>query len=237
MKWIARAKSLLQRHHADSFILLLFVIGAIALLVFLKLASEVREGESFAFDRWLLLALRVPSDPSVPIGPNWLRHTMVDFTSLGGTPILALITTAATGYLLVAKRAETAIFLVLAVAGGALTSTLLKLFFARARPDIVHHLVDVTNASFPSGHAMNSAVTYLTLGALLARTEKQRSIRVYLISLAIFLTLTIGFSRVYLGVHWPSDVAAGWCLGGVWALFCSLVARTLQRRRMIEPEG
>ena len=109
--------------------------------------------------------------------------------------------------------------------------------FSRARPELVQHLVEVTNASFPSGHAMNSAITYLTLGALLARTEKSTAIRIYLIALAILLTLTIGFSRVYLGVHWPSDVIAGWCLGGAWAVLCSLAARTLQRRRMLEPES
>ena len=143
----------------------------------------------------------------------------------------------AAGYLLVARRVETALFLVVAIAGGALASTSLKLLFSRARPELVQHLVEVANASFPSGHAMNSAITYLTLGALLARTEKSTAIRIYLIALAILLTLTIGFSRVYLGVHWPSDVIAGWCLGGAWSILCSLAARTLQRRHMLEPEG
>lgn len=234
MNPILKVRELIRRH-AESYILLLFLIVAFGLLIFLKLASEVREGGTFAFDRWLLLALR--SEASVPVGPDWLRRTMVDLTSLGGTPVLTLITVSCAGYLLVARRAATALFLILAISVGGLTSTLLKLAFVRARPELVHHLVEVTNASFPSGHAMNSAITYLTLGALLARTEESRAIRIYLISFAVFLTLTIGFSRVYLGVHWPSDVAAGWCVGGAWAILCSLVARTLQRRRTIEAQG
>lgn len=237
MKLAVKARELLRRHHPGPYVLLLFLAVVFGLLAFLKLASEMREGETLAFDRWLLLALRSNADPSVPIGPDWLRRTMIDLTSLGGTPVLTLITVAAAGYLLVARRAATALFLVLAISGGALTGTMLKLLFARARPELVHHLVEVTNASFPSGHAMNSAVTYLTLGALLARTEKSRAIRAYLIGLAVVLTLMIGSSRVYLGVHWPSDVAAGWCVGGAWAILCSLIARALQRRRTLEPEG
>lgn len=236
MNWLGNVRALLRRHHAESYVLLLFLILAFGLLVFIRLASEVREGETIGFDKWLLLALRRVADPSVPVGPDWLRRTMIDFTALGGTPILTLITTASVGYLLVARRRSTALFLVLAVSGGAITSTVLKLLFVRTRPELVRHLVEVTNASFPSGHAMNSAVTYLTLGALLARTEKSGAIRIYLITLAVSLTLTIGFSRIYLGVHWPSDVVAGWCVGGAWAILCSLIARALQRHRAIEPE-
>ncbi|HTU09949.1 MAG TPA: phosphatase PAP2 family protein [Allosphingosinicella sp.] len=237
MNLLAKARDLQRRHKIETAALLLVLVVAFALLVFLKLASEVRDGETFAFDRWLLLALRSDADPAVPIGPHWLRLTLLDFTALGGTPFLTLITVAGAGYLLFARKRATAVFLVLAISGGAIASTLLKAIFDRARPDLVHHLVEVTNASFPSGHAMNSAIVYLTLGALLARTEESRAIRIYLIALAITLSLIIGFSRIYLGVHWPSDVAAGWCVGGVWAICCSLLARFLQQRRAIEPES
>lgn len=232
-----RMLRLLGRHHADSYALVLFLILAAALFIFLKLASEVAEGDTAAFDKWVLEALRSPADPAVPIGPAWLRRTMVDLTALGGVPVLTLITVAAAFYLVAARKAATAAFVVASVSGGALASTLLKLAFARARPDIVGHLVEVHSASFPSGHALNSAVTYLTLGALLARTEGGRSMRIYVMAVALSLTLVIGFSRVYLGVHWPSDVIAGWCVGAGWAVLCSLVARTLQRRHAIEPEG
>ena len=231
-----RARNFLRKLNVDLYLLVLFLAVAVALFAFLKLASEVMEGDTLAFDRMLLQALRTPGEPHVPIGPEWLRIAMVDITALGGVSVLTLLTVVATGYLIAARRTATAAFLVGAISGGALTSTLLKLTFARARPDVVEHIVAVHSASFPSGHALNSAVTYLTLGALLARAEEKRSVRRYLIGVAIFLTLIIGSSRVYLGVHWPSDVIAGWCVGAAWALLCSLVARALQRRRAIEPQ-
>lgn len=222
--------------NVDASLLILFLLVAGILFAFIKLASEVSEGETAAFDRWLLQALRSPADPSVPIGPHWLRMAMIDLTALGGTTVLTLFTVIAVGYLVAARKAATAAFLAAAVTGGALTGTLLKLFFARARPDLVAHLVVVDSASFPSGHALNSAVTYLTVGALLARAESERSVKIYLIGIAVCLTLVIGFSRVFLGVHWPSDVIAGWCVGAAWAILCSLVARRLQKSRTIEPE-
>lgn len=233
----ARISGLFRKHHPDSYVLVLFLVLAGALFAFLKLASEVVEGDTAAFDRWVLQALRSPADAAMPLGPGWLRAAMVDITALGGVSVLTLLTMVAAGYLIAARKRATATFLVAAVSGGALASTLLKIFFARARPDLVSHLVDVHTASFPSGHALNSAVTYLTLGALLARAEADRPVRIYLMTVAVCLTLVIGFSRVYLGVHWPSDVIAGWCVGSAWAILCSLIARTLQRRRAIEPEA
>jgi undecaprenyl-diphosphatase len=232
-----RILALVRKHHPDSFVLVLFLIIAAALFAFLKLASEVAEGDTEAFDRWVLQALRGAADPTAPIGPDWLRRTMVDLTALGGTPVLTLIVIVVAAYLVAARKVATAAFVVAAVSGGGLASTLLKLVFARTRPDIVGQLVEVHSASFPSGHALNSAVTYLTLGALLARTESARWMRIYVMAVAMSLTLMIGCSRVYLGVHWPSDVIAGWCFGAAWALLCSLAARALQRRRAIEPEG
>jgi undecaprenyl-diphosphatase len=237
MNMRARLLKLIGKLSADSYVLVLFLVVAAALFLFVKLASEVAEGDMFAFDRWALQTLRNPDDPSVPIGPDWLRRTMVDLTALGGVPVLTIITIAVAGYLLAVRKAATAAFVVAAVAGGGLASTLLKLAFARARPDIVGHLVDVHSASFPSGHALNSAVTFLTLGALLARTEGARPMRIYVMVVAISLTLLIGFSRVYLGVHWPSDVLAGWCVGAAWAISCSLLARSLQRRHALEPKS
>lgn len=232
----ARLLGLLKKHKIDSKILALFLVAAGALFLFFRVASEIVEGETFALDRWLLQVMRSAADPSVPAGPGWLRAAMVDVTALGGGAVLTLLTLIAAGYLVAARKPATAAFLVASVSGGALLSTALKLAFSRPRPDLVGHLVEVYTMSFPSGHALNSAVTYLTLGALLARAEDDRRVRVYLMAVAVSLTLIIGFSRIYLGVHWPSDVLAGWCVGSAWAVLCSLIARTLQHRRAIEPE-
>jgi undecaprenyl-diphosphatase len=223
------------RHRIESRIIVVFLILAAAAFFFLSLGSEVIEGETFAFDPWLLAGLRSASDPSLPIGPAWLRSLMIDLTALGGVSVLTIITAIAVGYLLAVRKYATAGFLVAAIVGGAVVSTLLKAIYARPRPELVTHLVEVHSASFPSGHAMNSAITYLTIGVLLARAEQDRRVRIYLLSVAIGLTLAIGVSRVYLGVHWPSDVIAGWCVGGAWAVLCSVVARRLQRRHRIEP--
>ena len=199
----------------------LLVLGA-ALFAFFKLASEVVEGDTMAFDRAILVAFRSAADPAVPIGPRWLAEAMTDVTAFGSLPGLLLVTAAATGYLLLSRRARTALFVLAATGGGLALGALLKLAYARPRPDLVPHLVDVASASFPSGHATDSAIVYLTLGALVARSVPQRGLRVYILSVAILLTLLIGVSRVYLGVHWPSDVVAGWTIGAAWALACSL---------------
>jgi undecaprenyl-diphosphatase len=159
---------------------------------------------------------------------------MRDLTSLGGFTVLTLVTAGAIGYLLIDGKRAAALFVLVAVVGGVGLSESLKHVFARPRPELVAHLVEVQTASFPSGHAMLSAVTFLTLGALLARVQGRKRLKAYLLSVAITLTLLIGASRVYLGVHWPTDVMAGWCAGAAWAMGCWLVATWLQRRGQIE---
>jgi len=221
----------------DRKLLVTFLVVALLLAGVGNLASEVVEGDTLAFDRWLVAGLRDPADPGSPLGPAWLTKTMVDLTALGGGPFLTLLTIAAAGFLLASRKWGMAVFVVIAIAGGGLVGNFLKWIFVRARPDLVPHLVSVDSASFPSGHAMNSAVTFLTLGVLLSRTQKERRLKAYLMGVALFLTLIVGFSRVYLGVHWPTDVIAGWAVGAAWAILCSLVAARLQRRHMIEREG
>jgi undecaprenyl-diphosphatase len=203
----------------------------------MKLASEIGEGGTHAFDTAILLAFRNPADHADPIGPWWLEVMMRDFTSLGGTAVLTLMTIGVLGYLLIERKYKVALFVLIAIGGGTLLSTLLKLGFDRPRPDLVAHAVDVRTASFPSGHALMSAVTYLTLGALLARLHPKRRIKFYILGVALTLTVLIGVSRVYLGVHWPTDVLAGWCIGASWALACWLVAYWLQRHGDIEGSG
>ncbi len=229
LRWFLRA--------LDAKLLAAFLVLAVLGITVANLASEVLEGDTLAFDRWVMEALRSPDNPASPRGPAWVRKTVVDLTALGGGPVLTMLTLLVGGFLLAVRKRATALFVVLAIAGGGLAANLLKLAFVRERPDVVPHLVFVDSASFPSAHAMNSAITFLTLGALLARTQKDWHVKAYLMGAAIVITLLIGFSRVYLGVHWPTDVVAGWIVGAAWAIGCSLVAAVLQKRRTIEREG
>ena len=203
---------------------------------FIALADEVIEGGTQSIDESLLLALRNPADLSDPIGPGWVEEMGRDFTALGGVGVLVLIMLGALGYLILARRYRAALFASIAVPGGILLSTVMKMGFDRPRPDLVPHEAMVYTASFPSGHSMMSAVTYLTLAALLIRVQPALRLKAYLLILAILLTLLVGMSRVYLGVHWPTDVLAGWTAGASWAALCWIVMRWMQRRGQVESE-
>ncbi len=211
-------------------------IGAVgglagAILLFLRVASEVGEGETRTFDNGIMLALRRTGDVTQPIGPAWLKTAMLDITALGGTTVLTLISLLAVGFLLASRRWSRALFLVVAAGGAVLLNVVLKMGYARPRPTVVAHLVDVTSTSFPSGHAMGSAAIYLTLGVLLARSVVEPRVKAYLVGAGVVLTLLVGISRVYLGVHYPTDVLAGWTVGSAWAVLCWLIAERLRRRR------
>jgi undecaprenyl-diphosphatase len=216
--------------------LLLLVAVTAGVWGFLELGDEVGEGETREVDTAILLALRTPGDPSDPIGPGWFEETGRDFTALGGMAVLTLFTLAALGYLLLDGKRHAALLVVVAVGGGMLWSSGLKAGYDRPRPDLVPHGARVYTASFPSGHSMLSAATYLTLGALLARVHPRRRMKAYFLGVAVLLTVLVGASRVYLGVHWPTDVLGGWSGGSTWALACWLVARWLQRRGQVEQE-
>lgn len=197
------------------------------------IAEEVSEGETARLDNAILMAFRVPGHPADLIGPPWLEEMGRDVTSLGSYAFLTFVLLATVGYLLLIRKRALALVMSVAVLGGMLLSTLIKLGIDRARPDIPH-AARVFTASFPSGHATLSAVTFLTLGALLTRANTQPRVKAYFASLAVFLTLAVGVSRVYLGVHYPSDVLAGWCIGSAWAILCWVTALFLQRRGNVE---
>jgi len=217
-------------HHWSSLALLVFGLG---LFAFLYLAGEVIEGETLRFDTWLLLALRVPGDTTDPLGPAWIEEMFRDFTALGGVGVLSLLTLISVGYLWLMGQRRVALFLLFAILGGLLLSSMLKNGFDRPRPELVSHGSHIYTSSFPSGHSMLSAVVYLTGGALLAMVHSAHRVRVYLIGCSILTTLLVGVSRVYLGVHWPSDVLAGWAAGAAWAAACWLVAQWLHERAEI----
>ena len=234
-EWLMRAlnpKTWLTLARQEIVPIAIFLGIALPVLAFIEIADEVTEGEGEVrwFDEGLLLALRT-SDPADPIGPRWLETSVMDISALGGFAVLALVTLFAVGYLLTLNKWRNALMLLVATLGGTVISEGLKMGFNRPRPDLVAHIVETTSMSFPSGHAMLSAVTYLTLGALIARTQEKRSLRGYVLGAAILVTLLIGLSRIYLGVHWPTDVLAGWCLGAAWALICWVAATWLTRDR------
>ena len=219
------------QHHWTSLALLILGLG---LFAFLSIAGEVLEGDTMRFDRWLLLALREPGNPGEPLGPPWLEEMFRDFTALGGIAVLSMLTVSSAGYLWLLGLRRIALFVLSAILGGLLLSLALKTGFDRPRPELVSHGAQIYTSSFPSGHSMLAAVVYLTGGALLAVVHGRRCVRIYLIGWSVLATLLVGISRVYLGVHWPSDVLAGWAAGAAWAAACWLTAQWLQERGHIE---
>jgi undecaprenyl-diphosphatase len=228
--WLSR----LERHELRW--LLIGLAGCVLLLVFLKLASEVMEGETLAFDRRIMLAFREPGNLSQAIGPSWMASVMMDLTALGGPTVLALVVLTVVGFLLLQGRYWTGLFILATSASGEALSYALKGLFFRPRPTVVPHLREAFSTSFPSGHAMQSAIVYLTLGAILMRLAEGRLTKIYCFAAAMGLTFLVGLSRVYLGVHYPTDVIAGWVVGLLWASTCWLVAQSYEVRARIKAE-
>ena len=208
--------------------LLLAVFGTVG--GFLELASEVGENETRAFDEQVILAMREPGDLSDPIGSERVEESARDLTALGGVTVLTLVALVSFGAAAFSGRVKLGWAGLAAVVTGSVATSLLKSGYNRPRPDLVEHGAWVYNASFPSGHSTMSAVVYLTLAILLARIQKRRRVRVFIMGVAILLMVLVGVSRVYLGVHWPTDVFAGWALGAAWAVLFWLVAMKIDPR-------
>ena len=185
-------------------------VAAAAVALLLLLGAVIAE-RPFAFDRAIIVAVH-------GAGPAWLRQAMIDVTALGGGTVLTLAVAVTAGLLLVRRLWLTAAIIVVATLTGSWAVQLVKLRFGRARPDIVDHIVQASGNSFPSGHSANSAIVYLTLAGLATQVVRGHATRRYILAAAIVLVALIGVSRVYLGVHWPSDVLAGWSFGMLWAL-------------------
>jgi undecaprenyl-diphosphatase len=203
------------------------LVAAVVLFAFGVFAEAVG-GKPVAFDRRIMLALRNPTDPSIPAGPAWLREAARDVTSLGGTIVLGTIIFAVEGYLLLAREFAAAWLIAIAVLGGLALNNLLKLVIARPRPAVMAHGAPHYTKSFPSGHAAMSAITYLTIGALLAQTHPAFVTGFFITAIATFLTFAVGVSRIYLGVHYPTDILGGWCVGAAWSMLCWQVMAWLQ---------
>jgi undecaprenyl-diphosphatase len=201
------------------------------ILIFALITDEVSEGETKQFDLTILESLRQPDNYHKPIGPEWVELAMRDITALGGGTVIIIITISVAGFLIIQKKYSSMWLILGATISGALVELALKEIIARERPDLIFHLVYVTSLSFPSGHSMISMVVYLTQASLLAQIQPKRSLKIYIITTALILTFLIGISRVFLGVHYPTDVLAGWTIGIVWALICWLAAWYIRERK------
>jgi undecaprenyl-diphosphatase len=214
-------------------VVLLLVLAALAGTGWAVIAvTDLRRGDGEpTLDERLLLAMRVPGDANDPLGPHWFEAMARDVTALGSIAVLAMTTLGVAGYLLLNRQRRTALAIAVTVGSGALVSFALKAAIRRPRPSLVPSVVSAYTTSFPSGHAMMSAVTYLTLAALLAPKAPRRT-KAYLLLLATYLAVLVGASRVYLGVHWPTDVLAGWAAGALWTLAGRRLARRLRAPRV-----
>lgn len=236
MNLFEQIKALVRVGRRETVSLLLIVLIAGAAWVFVELADDVIEGETQSLDERLLLALRSAGDPSDPIGPAWVEEMNRDITALGGVTVLTLLSLAVFGFLWLQGKRREMLVVIVAVIGALVINYSLKGVFDRPRPDLVQHGAQVYTASFPSGHSLMSTAIYLTLGSLLACFQAGRGLKVYVLTLAVLIVMAIGWSRVYLGVHWPSDVLAGWSAGAAWALVCVLVARHMQQTGRMNPD-
>jgi undecaprenyl-diphosphatase len=208
-----------------------FFAVALLALAFVQIAAAVGGERAETFDETILLALRTGSDLSDPIGPRWFEGVVRDITALGSYAVIGLVVISAVLYLLMMGQRASALLVTLSVAGAMLLGNVLKLVYARPRPDLAPPGVEVFSASFPSGHATMAAVTYLALGALLAELHRSRREKLYFLTLALLITLAVGLSRIFLGVHYPTDVLAGWCVGAAWAVLCRTFMLWLRQRR------
>lgn len=212
---------------------LVIVLGVATFLlatwVFVELADDAPEGDYLATERTIMQAFR-HADTGAPIGPHWMPDAVRDVTALGSAVVLIILALLILGYLCLMRRYAAAVLVAIACAGGEGLNSVLKESFQRARPAITSHLVEVKSLSFPSGHSMAASIFYLTMGALLAQTATRRREKVYIMTAAILFTVLTGVSRVYLGVHYPTDVLAGWSAGTAWAILCWFVARWYDRR-------
>jgi undecaprenyl-diphosphatase len=219
--------------HLHELRLLVVLFCVSATLLFAHIAHAIVKGQQWSLDRQILLALRRPEQPQDPIGPLWLEQTAIDLSALGGFTLMWLLSAVLVGFFLLMGRSLEATLFAVSVVGSSLLNAGVKRLIARPRPFVVPHLATVSNGSFPSGHAMLSATAYLSLAVLTAHVMPGELARIYVVAITIAIVVSIGLSRIYLGVHWPSDVLGGWCLGAVWALLFSVVEVALTTPHII----
>ena len=209
--------------------------GALCAWLLVRSVPKIYKGRLEAIDNHVLRALRRPENLSIPIGPKWLPEAAKDVTALGSGTNLTITTAILVGFLCLHRRLRATGFLLSSLGSGLLLCQSLKGYFARRRPNVVPHLAHFDPASFPSGHSMGAALVYLTSGSIISRQVTGSLAKTYFLSIAVVLAIVVGVSRVYLGVHYPSDVLAGWAAGSLWSGLCAQAARWLQHQGSVEP--
>ena len=196
---------------------LFWVVLSVLIGLFVALLISVKSHMTLALDHSLLLVLRNPVDVADPVGPLWFAEFVRDMSALGSTGVLTWFSLIIVGFALQVGKKSLAIYLGLSVCMATEVNHGLKALIARPRPDVVSHVSEVFTQSFPSGHAMLSAVVYITFALLLIELRQGQQ-RVFIMISAVLTTLLVGMSRIYLGVHWPSDVVAGWLAAAIWIM-------------------
>lgn len=231
---LRRTAALFARFGANELLMLVaLLIVVLGTWGFLDIADEVREGTTEHFDQWVVESFRTAVINHVSLPLNTIDQVFMDISALGGPTVLLLMTLAILGFLLWDRRYNALLLMTMATVGGAILMWLLKEAIGRPRPDLPH-LTVVALSSFPSGHSMLAAAVYPTLGTLLARVVPRKRLKIYFMLVALTLSGLVGVSRIYLGVHYPTDVLAGWAGGLAWAALCWTIAKYLQRRGALE---
>jgi undecaprenyl-diphosphatase len=205
---------------------ILWFAGSIFFLaLFIKFTSEVFEDNKIPdIDKSILLYidanLRYP----------FLNGIAVDITALGSAALISLVSILTMGGLLIAKDQIGALYLFLAVTGGTIWISTLKNYMARPRPEIISHLVEVAGLSYPSGHTLVSTITYLAIAHIVSRHIKSLKVISIVFLIAAFIIVLIAFSRLYLGVHYPSDILSGLLFGVSWNLMLTALFKTFSRK-------
>jgi undecaprenyl-diphosphatase len=210
----------------------LATIAAVALWGFFEVADTIGGREANAFDRDVFVAIAGLYDRV----PEFWQEVGRDITGLGGTATITLLVSAVVGFLCIGERWRAALFVVVSVLGGLAISLILKELYERPRPDMFEHRSHVHTPSFPSGHSTNSAIAYFTMAVLLAKLVDRPLLKGYIFFVGLLVPVLVGISRVFVGVHWPTDVIAGWTIGLAWGLLVWAAATWLQRSGRMEQD-
>lgn len=196
-----------------------FAIFFAAVILFVAIADEVRDGDTLPHDEAVLLAINSQATPLL----NVFFRGVTDFGSIG----VAVIVVIAAAIFMKTRHTYRALFMAVAAGGATLLNVILKLIFERPRPELWQQMIVEHSFSFPSGHAMASSALAFSLIVLFWRTKQRYAV----VALAVVYMLVIGVSRLYLGVHYPTDVLAGWLISGAWV---ALVAAIMWRRHELQ---